>query len=355
MGNALPVFRLGYRPALDGLRGVAILLVVLNHARVPGWDGAGTVGVTAFFVLSGFLITVLLLEERDAVGAISLLPFYRRRALRLLPALAILLTIAAAAYLVTGRPGRLVTDVLPPALYVANFARAAGDTLGALGHTWSLAVEEQFYLVWPLLLVLLPRRWLLPFLVVAIPVSFGLRLVSPEGLAAYGPHTNAYSLLAGALLAYAARSGRRSPAWFWVPGFGILGLAVALPQAGLLDAVWRQPVAVLGASFVVAAIAAVPTHRGPLTWRWLVVLGGISYGLYLWHYFLISIGVYVGAPRLLMAAISLPVAFVSYRYVEARFLRMKRHPRPERRPGGQPEVTGEVHLSSVRADGVEGS
>src|SRR6187455_597337 len=140
-----------FRPDIEGLRGVAILLVVLFHARVPALAG-GFVGVDVFFVLSGFFITGLLVRERETTGDVSLNEFYGRRALRLLPALLVVL-LATLAIVFT-----LYAPIDRP-LVAGNveFARGALNYFGSsdnpLLHTWSLAVEEQFYLVWPLLLV----------------------------------------------------------------------------------------------------------------------------------------------------------------------------------------------------------
>src|ERR1044071_207656 len=160
-------FMLGHRRSLDGVRGVAVLAVLAVHTNHLGGASllpGGSLGVDIFFVLSGFLITGLLIEEWSRSGSISLADFYRRRALRLVPALALmLLTLACVSAAVLSAPEAEQTlRALPTAfLYLTDFAisldgRAA---LGALRHTWSLAVEEQFYLLWPpLLLVALRAR-----------------------------------------------------------------------------------------------------------------------------------------------------------------------------------------------------
>src|SRR6185437_8555828 len=145
-------------PALDGLRAVAVAAVVGFHYGVvaPGW-----VGVDVFFVISGFLITTLLLEESEGHGRISLRRFWGRRALRLGPALLCAIVVALALSLLCTSATRhdTVTGVPWVLLYSGNWVRAMGpNTLGLLGHTWSLAIEEQFYFLWPLVCVAVVAR-----------------------------------------------------------------------------------------------------------------------------------------------------------------------------------------------------
>src|SRR6185369_10523587 len=153
-------FRLGYRPALDGMRGVAILAVLAVHTHHVFGSSilrGGNVGVDVFFVLSGFLITALLLEEWHGKGAISLKGFYWRRVLRLVPALLVLLVslyFFADVFLPIGEAGATTRSIPVAFLYASDFGLAFFQLrLGALQHTWSLAIEEHFYLVWPLFLV----------------------------------------------------------------------------------------------------------------------------------------------------------------------------------------------------------
>jgi peptidoglycan/LPS O-acetylase OafA/YrhL len=156
-----------HEPALDGVRGAAILAVLSSHfGLLPG----GAFGVDAFFVLSGFLITSLLLDEWHANGTISLRLFYTRRALRLFPALGALLLFALAvallAIFVGGKSPHQIQAFLQGigfgAFYVANIAKAAGLKLASLTHLWSLAEEEQFYLLWPIALLTCLRRRIRP-------------------------------------------------------------------------------------------------------------------------------------------------------------------------------------------------
>src|SRR5882672_8926270 len=149
--------RLGYRPSLDGVRAIAILAVLACHCE---WLQSGYLGVDVFFALSGFLITSLLLEEYTATGTITLRWFYARRALRLLPALLGLLVVGTSVILFTvpAEYGPLALHEAAAVLfYVANWAWLIGLPLGLYGHTWSLAIEEQFYMLWPLALLGLLR------------------------------------------------------------------------------------------------------------------------------------------------------------------------------------------------------
>ncbi|MCU1588116.1 MAG: acyltransferase, partial [Frankiales bacterium] len=192
---------LGHSPALDGLRGLAVAMVIWFHfgGHQDFWGHnllvGGWAGVDVFFCLSGFLITALLLDEQRMHGALTLLAFWARRACRLLPALVLMLGLWVAALLVfhqhlwfaatpsgDGR-GRVVHvvpaigDVAQALLYVANWNTLAGGTEAPLGHLWSLAVEEQFYLVWPVLLVgllTLTSRWRLTAVGGLIAVSASL-------------------------------------------------------------------------------------------------------------------------------------------------------------------------------------
>src|SRR5690606_11647941 len=170
-----------YRPELDGLRGVAALVVVLFHCRVPGFGG-GFLGVDVFFVLSGFLITSILLAEHAGTGGIALGRFYWRRALRLYPALLLTLAgyLSVAPLLWPGHPHG--TEALLAGLYLAVYSIPLSDYPDYLKHTWSLAVEEQFYLLYPLALILCLRRMspaeLAKWLVIAVAVAVAWRLLN---------------------------------------------------------------------------------------------------------------------------------------------------------------------------------
>lgn len=289
--------------SLDGVRGIAILAVVAFHAGVPG-VGNGGGGVIVFFVLSGYLITTLLLSRPITKGSLGV--FYLKRLLRLYPALLVVLAAcgAIAVFLHNGRERHdLFAEIVRSGLYVQNFALASQphiDDWGYLGHMWSLAVEEQFYLLWPLILVG----------VTALPISRRGRLAAigtlllaaalwRTHLSAVGLHNrvgvgfdgNAESLLVGCALAFALMTYRPNPG----PRFtGLLriGPLIALFTlfvvfTGKVALPWDQTrlVTALLTAAVIVAIALQP--YGPtarmLAWRPLAFVGLVSYGLYLWH------------------------------------------------------------------------
>ncbi len=353
-------------PALDGVRGLAVLGVLLFHGGVS-WMRGGFFGVDAFFVLSGFLITGLLLAEWDSTSGrtgrrIDLVAFWARRARRLLPALLLLI----AAILVTAavhpplrdQPG-LRGDIWSTLGYVANWHSIAtgGDYFARTGppsplqHTWSLAIEEQFYLLWPLLLVLVLRLWGERRALRRIAVGGALLSAAVMALLSVGAHgsfdriyygtdTRAQSLLIGAALATVVpirRAGRSA-----VPAGGSALPAAAPRIAGLagcavLAALWTTASGSDGwlyrGGFAIAAVAvagviwsAVSDERGPvarlLSLSPLRLLGVISYGVYLWHWplFLALTAERTGqrgtALLALRLAATITVATVSYVFVE---------------------------------------
>ena len=152
--------RFGHVPALDGVRGIAIAAVVGFHFFDT--PSGGGIGVDLFFVLSGFLITTLLLEEQSTTGRISLVEFYKRRGRRLLPGLGALLAAAAAVLLTGGSSVVSPRSLIGGAFYVTNIIDAFHPIHGALQHLWTLAEEEQFYLLWPIVLLWLLRRRVSP-------------------------------------------------------------------------------------------------------------------------------------------------------------------------------------------------
>lgn len=347
--------RLGYRPALDGVRGIAILLVMGRHFYVPGISGGGHVGVQIFFVLSGFLITTLLLEEHAQSTRVSLGRFYVRRARRLLPGLFALL---AMVLLVTGIRGELA-ESLPPAIfsgaYVANWTLAAGYPMGHLTHAWTLSVEEQFYMVWPLLLVValgMRKVWAAAaFASIVGGLLIAIRVWRPELNFALD---RADGLMIGCLLAMACASGWRlqSSMTFGVVSLAILLVAITAPYGDPTVYGWGLLVVGIASALLIAASLNGGGIERALSFRPLVAIGKISYSLYLWH-FAVSWEVW---PRLISAgwgwlptaaasaALSTAFALVSYRYVE-RPLRARR-----RLATAQPATESEIRHAPAVAE-----
>jgi peptidoglycan/LPS O-acetylase OafA/YrhL len=346
-GSEPAPFHLGYRPSLDGLRGVAVLVVMAHHAYIPCFRG-GAVGVDIFFVLSGFLISSLLLEEWRATQHISLRAFYIRRGLRLLPALfAFLLCIQAYTLLFMRGPDfwQMEKASLAVLSYAGNWVRAFGLLdMRVLSHTWSLSIEEQFYLLWPLLLLVMLRSrrssgWIFGALLLAIAilaVRRGLMVGAvPESRIYNGSDTRFDELLTGCALAVALEAGfLRSRL---VSGLGYLLLPAIALVLGLIarPTTWPRmgrvgwPAVEISVMLVMLYLV---THSGTtlhrlLEARWLVWVGRISYGLYLWHVPLID---KAGGWRLLGPvktavgiALTFAVAAVSFRVIERPFLRRK--------------------------------
>ena len=323
---------------LDGLRGVAILFVLLAHSHFDWFPGGGIVGVHMFFVLSGFLITGILLRRGLTWH------FYKRRAVRLFPALALVL----ATYLALAPAlGWELWEAAAVAGYVANWA----DTY-QLHYLWSLAVEEQFYVVWPLLLVGLARIGKRFALAATITLLAGLHIERAYGYATGwdwnriydGTDTVAVSLLAGCLLAQLRDLGWRvRPRRAAVVAFGLLVAGVlTLTQHTDEGQAFLAYGGLTGIALAGAIVIAAPPAF--LRDRLLVRLGTISYGLYLWHLLLINVGyeLWRDVEPIAFALLAVPVAWASWRWLEEPLLR--RHqltkniaPSSERRVGTSDE------------------
>ena len=351
-----PARRLGYVPALDGIRGIAILGVLSNHAL--GFQG-GAIGVDLFFVLSGFLITTLLMQEWRENGSVSFLAFYARRALRLLPALGVyifvvmLLTVGAAATgALDGHHLRVALQGLVCALfYVSNIAKASGLDLGPFTHMWSLAEEEQFYLLWPLVLVVCLRRSVSPTTLLKMLLGLaGALAVYRVGAAALGgsnewlisgPDMRTDPIIVGcaAGVAYtcgllprrAFRSDSRRRA---LAASAVLAAVVTAWSADRWP-LWGHaaglPLFEIAAAVLIVGV--VLDHRSvctrALSFRPLVSTGKISYSLYIWQGLFLA-----SAPNSLPAAagavaLSVVVAALSRRLVEQPFLERKRRSRSQ--------------------------
>ena len=303
-----------HRRDIEGLRAIAVLIVVAYHAGIPGWGG-GFIGVDVFFVISGFLITSLLIKERESDGRIALLTFYARRVRRLLPissVVAVVSVVGALAILPSTTFSSLGTDVVAAAGFFVNMLFAfrgtdylAGDTNpSVIQHYWSLAVEEQFYLIWPGLIALVTigaqqvRRRITPVIIAVIGASFVASVVltpTAPTWSYFGLHTRAFELGVGALLAVQwplverwGQSTRAALSWA-----GIIGIGFSIPLAAAVDYFpgWVAAIPVLATA---AAIAGGDTtdrgaqlllRRRPLQW-----VGEHSYSLYLWHWPVLVLG-----------------------------------------------------------------
>jgi peptidoglycan/LPS O-acetylase OafA/YrhL len=321
---------------IDGLRCLAILLVLFSHLNIlPG----GEIGVDIFFVISGYLITGIFLRESELRGSISIRYFYIRRCLRIMPALALMLLVYATSISFAHHSTSQYWSILYAATYIMNWTRLAGLPSGIIGHTWTLAVEEQFYLVWPLLLasiLSLDQKWRPLAVLVLICVSFAWRswLIFKHGAAAsehvfFGSDTRAMEIFIGCLLAFVWN--KKVPSWlpaFWpVPVSSILFLAFSGTPSWLVY--FDSAVISLSAAWLIVVIQSetgfLSTLLGmaPLVW-----VGRLSYGLYLWH---VPVAAVLGS-RLSMRPVAQDVgivclsflfAAVSYYFIERPALRLK--------------------------------
>ena len=272
MGAAQPKWRIGRRPALDGLRGVAVLLVIADHAGfLP--EPSGSIGVTVFFVLSGFLITRVIVEARES-GSWSMPRFVINRVVRLFPALAVMVLVVSTILLVQGFPAQGVADRALPALtYVQNMVPPM--RFPVFGHTWSLGVEEQFYLLWPLALpwVLRRTRPLLALLALIAASATVAIIVPGDWLPMHG-----YALVCGCALGMVGPPAPRR----WLLPVGAVALVGSIVAAPHLPRIY-----VFGAmlaTFPAILIVAGASSGSPfLQNRLLRFTGRISYALYLWH------------------------------------------------------------------------
>ena len=332
-------------PSLNGLRAIAALLVVFYHAGFA-WCPAG-LGVLIFFVLSGFLITWLLLKEEGEYGKVSLKAFYIRRSLRIFPAFYVF-WILQSGLMILGHSQYPVAQGLCSFFYVNNYYQAIfGDPGTGLSHTWSLGIEEQFYLLWPWTFILLrDNRRRARFLAGAIAAIWVYREIlvfvahRSEGYIYEAFETRIDHLLVGCLLAVLLRQGAYGRVWeglcatrrvAW-PLLGLLAGSTAL--ANLYGATYRDAIGfvvdpLLAAALIVWSVAHSKEGFGTLlNWNWMRYLGTISYGVYLYHM------IAVGRSQALLHSTawwSIPVSLVvvvclagaSHRFVERPFLRMK--------------------------------
>ena len=297
-----------YYPSLDGLRSIAVGIVLLAHAGFP-YPKSGGVGVDIFFVLSGFLITSILSHESQATGCISRKNFYVRRLLRLTPCLVV--TIILFSIIFTMKHGSFPTDiVLISITYTANWARALFDyELGSMSHCWSLAIEEQYYLIWPFIIIFLDKsstnekKKFLFLLAIGLSLAvyrsvFAFSGTFNMGRIYFGLDTHMDGLVIGSSLSYLVMFVRKSTHDFsrvfmflsriLLPG-AILGLLVLMYLI-----TWMNPwmgklgflLVALATSVIILDLVLSPKSliRGILSNSILVYIGRISYGLYLLHF-----------------------------------------------------------------------
>jgi peptidoglycan/LPS O-acetylase OafA/YrhL len=337
-----------FRPDIEGLRGIAILFVVAYHAGIPGFAG-GYIGVDVFFVLSGYLITTLLTLEVEKTGTVDLVRFYARRARRLLPAATLVLFATLVAGSIVYAPlerSELSRAAIATAVYVSNlaFARAATDYLAAsahdnpLLHTWSLSVEEQFYVFWPLFVVWAMRRRagpasrgrLVAHMAALAVVSFGVSLwvtSAAQPWAFFGMPTRAWEFACGGLAAVGrVPTGLRrrvAPGLTAWAGAGAVALSVLAYSDTTTFPGFAALAPALGTALVLGAGAGAPGSRLQQAIRRPVLqwFGKVSYSWYLWHWPVLVFGAVlldgIALPgRLVSVIIALVLAALTHRLIE---------------------------------------
>lgn len=362
---------------LDGLRTLAVAMVVLYHFHVPGFSG-GFIGVNVFFVLSGYLITGLLIRERTATGRIRLPAFWIRRLLRLYPALLVMVLTGAllAQWVGDGDANVDMPSSAAIALsYTGNLARAyAHISQGIFAPTWSLGMEEQFYLIWPPILAMLmflrARRGIvmaaLAVLIVGSSVASMLLYRAPSGVGSpdvyFSPVLNIGPLVMGCLLAIVMTN---EPVRAWLSRraglvLPVVGLAALLVAQFTLGTWWKQEVLVVGVElplvglasvFLIAGMTSRPSWISAIfSWRPVAWFGrSVSYSLYLWHVLVLTVVTwFVGGAvgTTLAIALAVAVAILSHYLVEKPMLRLKDR--------FEPRLRGESHVP-VRAREQVGS
>lgn len=349
---------LGYLPGLDGIRALAVIGVLLYHGDVGGLQG-GFLGVDVFFVLSGFLITSIILEEFDKFGRIDFKQFYLGRARRLLPALVLMLLVVGVATAIFYRDAahQFASDALASIFYVNNWWYIFADQSyfaftgrpPFLKHLWSLSVEEQFYLIWPAIAYLCVRKFgrrgvaLLAAVVAVMSTAWMLYLTVANGYPDFADPSRAYfgtdshisGLLVGALLATCWRPARLTAViprrarilGTTVGAFAGLAIITIFLRAGEFSP-WLYRGGFLGIALVTAVLIASATHPGLPLGRWIGsqpwrYIGQRSYGLYLWHWpiFMVTqpiLDVELDGPALLALrlALTFTIAEASFRFIE---------------------------------------
>ena len=344
---------MGYEPSLDGIRAFSVIAVMLYHANIA-WLPGGFLGVEVFFVVSGFLITSLLIEERESTQRIDLKQFWIRRARRLLPALVVMLSVTAVcvAFYATDSAPDFRRDMLPSLGYFSNWWQIyavdtpyfAASSLPVLRHLWSLAVEEQWYLIWPLLFaVLFGAKWMRPkisgALLIgcsgAIMIATALGFVQDDetrtNFLYLSTITRSSGLLLGAAVAMLWRPWRKnsSPSWWRssiadalaIASIAVIGVLMATVHVADSRLYQGGLAATTVASAVIVAVVMRPTGlivKRFFSQEFFVEIGRRSYGLYLWHWPIFVVAHARDSGNRLAVAIALTIIineFV-YQYVE---------------------------------------
>jgi peptidoglycan/LPS O-acetylase OafA/YrhL len=345
---------LSYRPEIDGLRAIAVLSVIVYHLKIPIGDESllpgGFLGVDIFFVLSGFLITQILIREFESTGRISIADFYWRRAKRILPPLLLVMLAslpAAWMILLPSELDRFALSLLSALGFVSNFFwffelseyGAQSGLLQPFLHTWSLAIEEQFYLIFPPLLIILFKLGTVRTVFWAVSVGLVLSLVAAEGLTRfhpafsfYAPSSRAWEMLAGALLAILRL--KRPEALIGgalervAPALALMVFGVSIATLHL-STIAHPGFVTLPVVIATCALLWFLTPRQPLTRllssKPIVEIGKLSYSLYLWHFPIFAFGRLstVGSPTLsemgIWVAATFGASYLGYRFIERPF------------------------------------
>ena len=323
---------------LDSIRAFAVILVMVHHYQYPTFP-LGTLGVDIFFVLSGYLITSLLIHEWKQSQHIQLSHFYIKRVLRLYHALLLTLFFVS--------PFESKENILAALFYVANWVTAfqlVPNEKHFLFHIWSLSIEEQFYFIWPLLLTFTLRRQWAPRQIVFIPL--GLALLSTLERAvlflngatieriARGTDSHSDGLFLGCTLALILSFGLEWPRQAQL-GLRVLTGAACVYTVGLFWRVIPESSLYLGGNFLFCLAAAflifcIVTRRIPVLNRvlsngWMAAIGKISYGLYLYHFPILLFNTIIGISHLASLAITFLFSAFAFRYIESPILRLKRY------------------------------